>query len=159
MRRATKKQNPMTATALKSPNPWAQALGYGGLIPFVGLASAVWFLDPADRARSIAALLGYSATILSFLGAIHWGLAMRDASAPSTSLLVWGVMPSLLAWAALLVNPLTGLWLVAAGLWGCFAVDRLVYPRFGVQAWLPMRLMLTLISSGSCIAGALGAMR
>jgi Protein of unknown function (DUF3429) len=149
----------MTATAFKTPTPWAQGLGYGGLIPFVGLASAIWFLDPADRSRSMAALLGYGATILSFLGAIHWGFAMRDASAQSRSLLVWGVLPSLLAWAALLVRPQAGLWLVAAGLWACLAVDRVVYPRFGAQAWLPMRLMLTLIASLSCAAGALGALR
>jgi Protein of unknown function (DUF3429) len=149
----------MTATAFKTPTPWAQGLGYGGLIPFVGLASAIWFLDPADRSRSMAALLGYGATILSFLGAIHWGFAMRDASAPPRSLLVWGVLPSLLAWAALLVGPQAGLWLVAAGLWACLAVDRVVYTRFGAHAWLPMRLMLTVIASLSCAAGALGALR
>ena len=149
----------MTATALKKPTPWAQGLGYGGLIPFVSLALAAWLLDPADRARSVSALLGYGATIRSFLGAIHWGVAMRDGSAPSTSLLVWGVIPSLVAWAALLVNPVIGLWLVAAGLWGCLAVDWVVYPRFGLNAWLPMRLVLTAVASFSCVAGALGAMQ
>jgi Protein of unknown function (DUF3429) len=120
---------------------------------------STWLQDPPDRALGIAALLGYGATILSFLGAIHWGFAMRDASTQSTNLLVWGVIPSLLAWVALLLDPVAGLWLVAAGLWGCLAVDRVVYPRFGADAWLPMRLVLTLISSLSCVAGALGAMR
>ena len=80
----------MTSTALKNPTQWVQGLGYGGLIPFVALALAVWLLDPADRARSLSALLGYGATILSFLGAIHWGLVMREASGQSMGLLVWG---------------------------------------------------------------------
>ena len=79
--------------------------------------------------------------------------------ARSTGWLVWGVTPSLVAWVALLLNPAIGLWLVAAGLWTCFVVDRLAYPKFGVRAWLPMRLVLTMVASLSCIAGAMGAMR
>ena len=149
----------MTAIAPNSPSYWAKGLGYGGLIPFAGLAAAVWLLAPADSARSAHALLGYGATILSFLGAIHWGLAMRDAAAQTRGLLLWGVMPSLIAWVALLTNPVAGLYLVTAGLWACFAVDRAAYPRSGVQAWLPMRLVLTVVASLSCVAGAVGAMR
>ena len=162
VRRTSTKQIPMTAKAVNSPTQWAQGLGYGGLIPFVGLALAIWLLDPtdpADRARGVSALLGYGATILSFLGAVHWGLVMRQASGQSLGLLVWGVAPSLFAWLALLINPAAGLWLIAAGLWACFLVDRMVYPKFGVRAWLPMRLALTLVASLSCIAGAMGAMR
>ena len=149
----------MTATAHRGPSQWALGLGYAGLIPFVGLVLAVWFSDASDRVRSAAALLAYSATILSFLGAIHWGLVMRAAAGQSNEMLAWGVAPSLVAWIALLLNPSAGLWLVAATLWACFLVDRMVYPKFGVAAWLPMRLALTLIASLSCVAGALGAMR
>ena len=149
----------MTTAAASSPGPWAKGLGYGGLIPFAGLAAAICLLGPADRARSTHALLGYGATILSFLGAIHWGLAMRDAAALSRGLLLWGVVPSLVAWVALLINPIAGLCLVAAGLWACFAVDWVVYRRLGVQAWLPMRLLLTVVASVCCIAGAVGGMR
>ena len=61
----------MTAKIFKSPSQWAQRLGHSGLIPFMGLALAVWLQDPPDRARSLSALQGYGATILSFLGAIH----------------------------------------------------------------------------------------
>ena len=149
----------MTAAALKSPSHLAEGLGYGGLVPFAGFAAAIWLLGPADRARSTYALLGYGATILSFLGAIHWGFAMRDAAAQSRALLVWGVVPSLMAWLALLINPVAGLYLLAAGLWACFAVDWGVYRRLGVQAWLPMRLMLTVVASFCCVAGAVGSMR
>ena len=148
----------MTAKAFKSPSQWAQGLGYGGFIPFAGSALAVWLRDRPDRARSLSALQGYGATILSFLGAIHWGFAMREASGQPTGWLVWGVTPSLVAWVALLLNPAAALWLIAAGLWTCFAVDRLAHPRFGVRAGLPMRLVFTLVASLSCIAGAMGVM-
>ena len=141
-------------TALNRPTRWAWGLGYGGLIPFVSLAVAVWQPGGADRSRVLFALVAYGATILSFLGAIHWGLAMRDAFGPSVGLLLWGVVPSLLAWLAMLLAPAIGLGLLIAGLWACYGVDRSVYPRFGLDVWLRMRLLLTVVASLSCLAGA-----
>jgi hypothetical protein len=138
---------------------WAQRMGYGGLIPFVALALAVCLAAPAARATSSQALLAYAACIASFLGAIHWGLVMRDAARQSLAALGWGVLPSLLAWVALLLGPPLGLWMMAILLWLCFAVDRVVYPRLQLQVWLPMRLRLTLVASASCGAGALGLLR
>ncbi len=137
-----------------SPARWALVLGYAGLIPFVALALAVWWLSPAWGAKCAFGLLAYSATILSFVGAIHWGLAMRDAS-PSPGLLAWGVIPSLIAWIALLLPAPAGLWLVSIALWLCFAVDRRIYPKFGLQSWLGMRLRLTAVASICCSAVAL----
>ncbi len=136
------------------PSPWARRLGFGGLIPFVSLAAALFLVPQADRPQAGLALLGYGATITSFLGAIHWGLVMRDAPAPYLPSLLWGVVPSLLSWVALLLGPTQGLVLIAALLWVCFAADRALYPRDRLQAWLPMRLQLTLVASASCLAGA-----
>ena len=147
----------MSPTKHSTPSIWAQGLGYGGLIPFVGLALAVW-LWPMYQAKAASALLGYSATIASFLGAIHWGITMRDPQGQSTSVLAWGVVPSLTAWVALMLPAASGLLLIALLLWACFAVDRVVYTRCGLRAWLPMRLLLTTVASLSCIAGAIALM-
>jgi hypothetical protein len=49
--------------------------------------------------------------------------------------------------------------LIAAVLWACFAVDRVLYPRYQLQAWLPMRLRLTLVAGVSCLVGAGALMR
>lgn len=144
----------MTNLPAHSPSPWARRLGYGGLVPFVGLALGAWWLPPAQQTMAASALLAYSATILSFLGAIHWGLTMRDASNPSSRMLLWGITPSLLAWVGLLLPAAPGLLLVAGMLWVCFAVDHAVYSRMGLRTWLPMRLHLTLVASGCCVAGA-----
>jgi hypothetical protein len=144
----------MTAALRNSPSSTAQALGYAGLLPFVSLALASYLVVPEFQPELLSALRGYAATILSFLGAIHWGLTLREATS-STRLLLWGVLPSLLAWVALLLPMTSGLWLLAAGLWTCWAVDRQVYPRLGLSAWLPMRLVLTVLASLSCVAGAL----
>lgn len=135
------------------PSPWARWLGFGGLIPFVGLAAALWLVGPGDRPLASKALLAYGASIASFLGAIHWGLAMRDGPPQRAPLLLWGVVPSLLGWVALLLGDAPGLLLIAALLWACFAVDRVLYPRYQLQAWLPMRWRLTLVASISCLAG------
>ena len=136
------------------PSPGARRLGLGGLIPFVSLAAALWLAPRGGWPLAGLALLAYGATISSFLGAIHWGLAMRDGPAPLVPSLLWGVVPSLLSWVALLLGHAPGLVLIAALLWACFAVDRALYPRYRLQAWLPRRLRLTLVSSASCLAGA-----
>lgn len=143
----------MTA-APQGPSFAARCLGFGGLIPFVGLAAALWLAPSASRPLAATALLGYGATICSFLGAIHWGLSMRDAPAPRVSSLLWGVIPSLLGWVAMLLGPAPGLLLIAATLCACFAVDRVAYPRERLAAWLPMRFQLTLVAGLSCLAGA-----
>ena len=135
------------------PSLWGRRLGFAGLIPFVGLAAALWLAPSGVWPRAGMALLGYGATISSFLGAIHWGLSMRDGPASSVSSLLWGVMPSLLGWVALLLGPAPGLLLIAALLWACLAVDRVLYPRYQLQAWLPIRWRLTLVASLSCLAG------
>lgn len=136
------------------PSHWARRLGFGGVIPFVGLAAALWVARPGGWPLASLALLGYGATIASFLGAIHWGLVMREGPAQPVPSLLWGVVPSLLGWVALLLGHAAGLVLIATLLWVCFAVDRAVYPRYQLQAWLPMRLRLTLVASISCLAGA-----
>jgi len=134
------------------PSAWARRLGYGGLIPFLGLSVALWVVQPGDWPLVSTALLAYGATIASFLGAIHWGLLMRPGAAQPLPVLLWGVTPSLLGWVALLLDTALGLALITVVLWLCFAVDSAVYPRYQMQAWLPMRLRLTLVASISCVA-------
>ncbi len=138
------------------PSQWAQRLGYGGLLPFVALAAAVWLVAPGLQALAAKALFAYGASILSFLGAIHWGLTMRDAQSPNARRLAWGVVPSLVAWLAVLLPQAVGLYVLAGSLWVCYAVDKKIYAQFNLHAWLPMRLLLTLVASLCCIAGGFG---
>lgn len=137
-----------------APTSLARALGYAGLIPFVlaaGIAAAA-AAEPAAVARSV--LLAYAATIASFLGGIHWGFAMRRAE-PSLPLLAWGVVPSLVAWGGLLLEPATGLLVMAALLVACWLRDRSTYPAEGAEAWLGLRLHLTGVAATACLVGAL----
>jgi hypothetical protein len=95
--------------------------------------------------------LAYGAIIISFLGAIHWGLTMMESS-PNSLRLVWGVIPSLVAWLSLIFNTQLGLAIQCLVLWACFFVDFKTYPTFNLSAWLKMRFLLTLIASVSLFA-------
>ncbi|MES2978133.1 MAG: DUF3429 domain-containing protein [Pseudomonadota bacterium] len=136
------------------PSPLARTLGVAGLIPFLAGALAVWLAPPGWRLLAANALLAYGALIVSFLGGIHWGLVMRGREAAPAQL-VWGITPSLLAWAAVLMDVPWGLWLTAASLVACLAVDRMVYARQGVAAWIGLRTLLTVVAASACVLAAL----
>jgi hypothetical protein len=134
----------------------ARWLGYAGLVPFVLGALLLWVLVLVRaEAHSFAALAlsAYAALILSFLGGIHWGLALR-LTAPPASLFVWGVVPSLVAWMAVLMPAYAGLVVHGVMLAVCYLVDRRVYPAHGIGHWLTLRFRLSAVASFSCFLGA-----
>ena len=132
-------------------------LAYAGLLPFIGLSVLLWLVDPDLHPFVALALAGYGASIVSFLGGIHWGLGFRNASRMHNAPLFnfgWGVVPSLLAWIAITMPAFAGLPLLALILGLCYAVDRKTYPEAGLEEWLPMRLHLTVVAAISCLMGA-----
>lgn len=144
----------MTPFALAFPSPAARILGLAGLLPFIAGAAALAVLDaPGLRAWAGTALAAYGALIATFLGGIHWGLAMRDVR-PSGPQLGWGVAPSLIAWVALLLPVGPGLLLLAGLLAACYAVDRQLYASAGLSGWLGLRLQLSCVAVLSCLIGA-----
>jgi ABC-type amino acid transport system permease subunit len=132
-------------------------LAYAGLTPFVGLAVLLWLVDPDLHPFVALAMTGYGASIVSFLGGIHWGIGFRNVSRMHNAPLFnfgWGVVPSLLAWIAITMPAFAGLPLLAAILFLCYAVDRKTYPEVGLEEWLPMRWHLTWVAALSCLMGA-----
>jgi hypothetical protein len=145
-------------TNVNNPPMWANLLGYAGLIPFVVLAAAFWWPDRVAHSFISHALSNYAAVIISFLGAIHWGLAMRDTQPSTTgaSVWIWGITPSLLAWMATLLTSPFDLLFMAILLWICYRVDQKRYPHHQLESWLPMRFRLTLVASIACLTGSVG---
>ena len=135
------------------PKTDAWALGIAGLLPFVAGAAGLWFLPPDWAGLAALALLTYAAVIVSFLGGIHWGLAMPLVQT-QRGLLIWGVLPSLLAWAGLLLNSAWGLLLMAASLLLCYIVDCQIYRSLGLGGWIGLRGLLTIVAVVSCLLGA-----
>ncbi len=151
----------MTAALASSTPPSAPAgaalqLGYAGLVPFVAGALLVWLVNPEVHPYATLGLAAYAALIVSFLGGIHWGIGFAQA-APPASLFGWGVVPSLVAWPAVLMPPSAGLVILGAMLWVCYAVDRRVYPRHGLGRWLTLRFRLSAVAGLACFIGAAGA--
>lgn len=132
-------------------------LGYGGLLPFAGLALLLWLVTP-DLAPWVAmALSAYAALIASFLGGIHWGVAwlrMERGQDHASTHLAWGVAPSLLAWPGVVMPAYAGLVWLALVLVVCYLVDRRLYPAAGLSAWLPLRFRLSSVAALCCLIGA-----
>jgi hypothetical protein len=134
----------------------ARALGHLGLLPFVLGALLVWVGLPAEpHAFVTLALSAYAGLIVSFLGGIHWGMALRH-SAPPASLFIWGVVATLVAWLAVLMPPYAGLVVHGVMLSACYAVDRRVYPVHGAGHWLTLRFRLSAVAALSCFLAAAG---
>ncbi|QIM50655.1 DUF3429 domain-containing protein [Hydrogenophaga crocea] len=138
-------------------------LGHGGLLPFGALALAAWLL-PAWRAPALHALLAYGAVILSFVGALHWGLAMAQPGLDGRwrqRAFVWSVVPSLIGWAAIAWPALpaaAGAIVLAGGFLLHLQQDHALARATALPGWyLPLRRRLTLIAVASLAAGALAA--
>ena len=131
-----------------------EQLGYAGLIPFVLLAALMWLVD-ADLSPFVSiALAAYAATIVSFLGGVHWGIGFMQGSTDPRAYFLWGVVPSLLAWFGLLMSAQAALPFLALVIVACYLVDCKLYAQADLSAWLPIRLRLTVVASISCVLGA-----
>ena len=138
----------------KIPAP-AIILGLAGLMPFLFLTS-VWLTGSVmSSAVARETLVAYSIAILSFMGAVHWGLAMNATRCDQT----WrryavSVIPALAATAtAFIEGRLQFVWL-AVCFFGLLVYDLLAVRRGEAPSWYPrIRWPLTL-SVCACLAAA-----
>ncbi len=124
-------------------------LGGLGALPFVALAGGSLWLDGVPQAYVLFGLTAYGAVILSFLGGIQWGLAIADYGAAegdgaSYRRLTVSVVPSLIAWWALLLTGPTALLVLAISFALMLALDWTATRSGEAPAWYPrLRLPLT----------------
>jgi len=122
----------------------ARLLGFAGLIPFVAAAGVLVFGPAGLEALALRSLLAYGAIILSFMGAVHWGLAMSSSRDDAVAQLSLSVLPGLLGWVALLLPAVPACLLLLAGFAGLYWFDLRAAPRGAVPDWYPaLRLPLT----------------
>ncbi len=128
--------------------PYVALLGYGGLIPFVGLASLLW-LDAQRVTTWSQALISYGAVILSFVGAVYWGVAMSVSTLNESQrqrAFVWSVAPALFAWFATMMVDAVALLILLLGFVAQFVQDHRFANAAGLPAWyLPLRKQLTFV--------------
>ncbi len=123
-------------------------LGYLGLIPF--LAGAVTALLSEELVSlAFQAFILYSLAILSFMGGVHWGLALIIGTRQSTRLLI-SVVPVIVAWICLIAlpAPLT-LAVLGGGFIAQWFIDRPILAELPMPSWyLEMRPRLAYAVAG-----------
>jgi hypothetical protein len=132
----------------------AKFLGYAGLIPFATFSIGSWIPLPFIS-DAVQILISYAAIILSFMGAVHWGLAMSKANQQRSQYFIASVIPALTAWVALLLPDTLALVVLLCAFIALFAYDRAVKIPQELPDWyIPMRKKLTLVVL-ICLSGAL----
>lgn len=128
----------------------AWLLGLAGLIPFFGLA-ALGTIGP-DLWRVVAQVLltQYGALIVSFVGALQWGIAVqRDAQGiEAWARYGFSVLPALWALLALQFTLFTAMQMLAFALIGCLIADMVFYRWSPLPPWF-FRLRLILTTGGA----------
>ena len=123
-------------------------LGYLGLIPFmVGAVTAL--LSQELVSLAFQAFILYSLAILSFMGGVHWGLALITGTRQSTRLLI-SVVPVVAAWICLIAlpAPLT-LAVLGGGFIAQWFIDRPILAELPIPSWyLEMRPRLAYVVAG-----------
>jgi hypothetical protein len=153
---------PEAHSALHRTVPAAAAiLGAAGLLPFVGLPAAAWWgIEPFGRSP-VAVLALYGVAILSFMGAVHWGLAMAGVAAWRDAAWSYGasVLPALFGWFALAFLPLpVALRALALGFALLLLYDLRAVRLGAAPAWYArLRWPLTLIVVASLLVASVMA--
>ena len=126
-------------------------LGLAGLIPFWLPLIPLYGSGMIGPDRALLLLMVYAAVILSFLGGIRWGAALKLPRGPlQSTLLAFSVVPSLAGYAALLLPSVAGLVLLLSGflLQGVWDVQSA--QRGELPAWFAT--LRALLTSGAVIA-------
>ena len=125
----------------------AKMLGYAGLIPFVTFSIGCWIPLPLVH-DPVAILIAYAAVILTFIGAVHWGVVMSANDDRHSMQLVASVVPSLVGWLALLMPAAPALIVLLFGFIVHILYDWAMHKQLVFPEWyLPMRVRLTTVVS------------
>ncbi|KAJ7143112.1 hypothetical protein C8R43DRAFT_1130901 [Mycena crocata] len=162
------------AVASEVPKP-VLLFGLAGGIPYVGAAATTVYLaheaglaaagqlahvDPGvaitilDQALNVQ--MTYGAVMLSFLGALHWGMEFAGLGGyKGVSRLALGAAPVLYAWPTLALDPtmaLTAQWVGFTGLWW---LDSRATTAGWTPKWYSQYRFYLSILVGTCILGSL----
>jgi hypothetical protein len=132
---------------------FAWILGLAGLLPFVAQALFSWLSPPVELAGVLRSQVHYAAAILTFLGAVHWGVTLSSASmvgTPAAVRLVWGVTPAIFCWVITLYPIAVAMPMLFFGLLAALVIDLVLYRGSSVPRWfLTLRVVLSTVALAS----------
>lgn len=138
----------------------AWLLGLAGLLPFAASALGSHVAPDSWQGFARGALIAYGSVILSFLGAVHWGLALRalpEEQPFGPARLLLGVAPALVAWMALLLPDVFSLTLLALGILATAGIEQWAQRRGLVPgSYMALRWVLS-VGAALCLMAPLGS--
>ena len=147
------------AVAMNENNPeihsqLAKFIGFGGLMPFVGCAALMYAGNTGASIIALFASAVYGAVILSFVGAVHWGLTMREDRSPYWY--VWSITPAIMGWLVIVILDIKfSLLALAVAFTLAWSVDRQASLHGLLPSWyMQMRNILTTGATVSLLATA-----
>ena len=109
---------------------------------------ACWIAHPEWMEGFVYAQSAYGIAILSFLGGIHWGVALTSPELTAEQIkraLIWGVVPSMIACCSKLQFGL-GFFVLMFGFIVAYQIDKKLYVTYQMPQWfLLLRLRLTVV--------------
>ncbi|KAG7448285.1 uncharacterized protein BT62DRAFT_1074774 [Guyanagaster necrorhizus] len=162
------------AIASSVPKP-AMVFGLAGTLPYVGAsATTVYLAQQAGHAASGVATkidpgvaltildqalnvqMTYGAVMLSFLGAIHWGMEFAGyGGQKGYSRLMLGTAPMLVAWPSLALDPMAALTTQWVGFTALWWADAKATSNGWAPAWYSQYRFYLSVLVGACIIGSL----
>jgi hypothetical protein len=119
--------------------------GYAGVAPFLAcLAVLLWAPQPQWRAFAQQAAIAYGAVILSFVGALHWALALAGRLPGDARTIIASVLPSVAAAVAALLDGQRGLALLTVGFGAFWIYEHRQWAHRLPADYLSLRRRLTL---------------
>lgn len=138
-------------------------LGYLGLIPFLISSLLIWL--PQFHHHAVKSLTIYAAVILTFIGGVHWGIAMQSMQTAEQvenkcphNQFIFSIVPSLLAWVAVVF--LESYSLIMMSLWFVLFwwIEKLHYQQRLPKWYSKLRNHLTLTATLSIMIGWFGTL-
>ena len=135
-------------------------LGYLGLIPFIVSSVLVWI--PEYHHIATQSLTTYAAVIVTFIGGVHWGIAMQTLNAIDndhhsvSTQFIFSIIPSLVAWIAVVMNQSYSLLIIAI----CFVlfwyIEKVFFNKTLKNWYRSLRTNLTFVATICIVIGWLG---
>ena len=128
----------------------AHQLGFAGLLPFFFCLPANYFLNDPFRSFALDCFIAYSVVILTFTGAVHWGVALKaEENHNLGKVLAVSVLPSLLGWISLLLPQLFALIILTFAFPSVFIHERFselskLFPNWFMRLRIQLTMIVTL---------------